>query len=193
MDRFEYLIGLVSLIVGLGLADLATSLHRLIKQRARTKWDALTLATAALAAFTLIWIWYNVWDLRSFPGVGGFWFYLSLLLEMTLLYLAAAASLPDEAELAEGEGRDLTAYLARHRRYIWILFGLFFTSYSLRSVYFVSRDGVFAPQELLWIAMTCIPIVLSVASAFARRRSAQWILLLALSGWAVFSAIGLSI
>lgn len=193
MDRFEYLIGLVSLIVGLGLADLATSLHRLIKQRARTRWDALTLATAALAAFTLIWIWYNVWDLRGFPGVGGFWFYLSLLLEMTLLYLAAAASLPDEAELAEGEGGDLTAYLARHRRYIWILFGLFFTSYSLRSVYFVSRDGVLAPQELLWIALTCIPIALSVTSALARRRVVQWILLIILGGWAVFSAIGLSI
>lgn len=68
MDRFEYLIGLVSLIVGLGLADLATSLHRLIKQRTRTRWDGQTLATAALAAFTLIWIWYNVWDLRRFPG-----------------------------------------------------------------------------------------------------------------------------
>lgn len=193
MDRFEYLIGLVSLIVGLGLADLATSLHRLIKQRARTRWDAQTLVTAALAAFTLIWIWYNVWDLRGFPGVGGFWFYLSLLLEMTLLYLAAAASLPDEAELAEGEGRDMTAYLARHRRYIWILFGLFFTSYTLRSVYFVSRDGVLAPRDLLWIALTCIPIALSVASAHTRRRVVQWILLLALSGWAVFSAIGLSI
>lgn len=193
MDRFEYLIGLVSLIVGLGLADLATSLHRLIKQRTRTRWDALTLATAALAAFTLIWIWYNVWDLRNFPGVGGFWFYLSLLLEMTLLYLAAAASLPDEAEFAEGEGRDLTAYLARHRRYIWTLFGLFFTSYSLRSLYFVSRDNVLAPQELLWIAMTCIPIALSVASALARRRVVQWVLLLVLSGWAVFSAIGLNI
>lgn len=193
MDRFEYLIGLVSLIVGLGLADLATSLHRLIKQRTRTRWDGQTLATAALAAFTLIWIWYNVWDLRRFPGVGGFWFYLSLLLEMTLLYLAAAASLPDEAELADGEGRDLTAYLARHRRYIWTLFALFFTSYALRSLYFASRDGVLAPQELLWIALTCIPIALSVASALARRRAVQWILLLALSGWALFSAIGLSI
>lgn len=193
MDRFEYLIGLVSLIVGLGLADLATSLHRLIKQRARVKWDALALATAGFAGFMQVWIWYNVWDLKGFSGVGGFWFYLSLLLEMTLLFLAAAACLPDESELAEGEGRDLTAYLARHRRYIWILFALFFTSYDLRVVYFASRHGTISLPALLWIALMTLPIALCVASALSRRRAIQWGLLAVLIGLAAASAIGLTI
>lgn len=193
MDRFEYLIGLVSLIVGLGLADLATSLHRLIKQRARVKWDALALATAGFAGFMQVWIWYNIWDLKSFSGVGGFWFYLSLLMEMGLLFLATAACLPDEAELAEGEGRDLTAYLARHRRYLWILFALFFTSYDLRVVYFASRNGVVSPRELIWIAAMALPIALCVASALARRRAIQWGLLAVLIGLAVASAMGQTI
>ena len=193
MDRFEYLIGLVSLIVGLGLADLATSLHRLIKQRARVKWDALALATAGFAGFLQVWIWYNIWDLKAFPGVGGFWFYLSLLVEMGLLFLATAACLPDEAELAEGEGRDLTAYLAQHRRYIWTLFSLFFTSYALRSVYFISRHAVFQTREMLWIALICLPVALCVTSALARRRATQWGLLAVLIGLASVSAIGLTI
>jgi len=193
MDRFEYLIGLVSLIVGLGLADLATSLHRLIKQRARVKWDALALATAGFAGFMQVWIWYNIWDLKGFQGVGGFWFYLSLLMEMGLLFLATAACLPDEAELAEGEGLDLTAYLARHRRYIWILFSLFFTSYALRFVYFASRHGVLTPRELIYIAVLCIPVVLCVASAMVRRRAIQWALMVILIGLAAASAIGMTI
>lgn len=40
MDRFEYAVGLISLIVGLALADISVSLHRPLKHRAEVRWDA---------------------------------------------------------------------------------------------------------------------------------------------------------
>src|SRR3546814_2648487 len=69
MDRFEYAIGLISIIVGLGLADLAMSLHRLLKQRERVRWDWVALATAGFAGFSLIRMWYQLWTVRDFPEV----------------------------------------------------------------------------------------------------------------------------
>lgn len=46
MDRFEYAIGLMSIIVGLGLANLAMSLHRVLKHRMQVRWDGLAVVTA---------------------------------------------------------------------------------------------------------------------------------------------------
>lgn len=184
MDRFEYLIGLISLIVGLGLADIATSLHRLIRHRSSVRWDWIALATAAFAAVTMVWIWYNIWDLRDFAGVDGFVFYLTLLAEMFLLFLAAAACLPDERESDARKGWDLSAYYDRTHGYIWTLMALFHASYLLRWIYFAGLSGPLleamtkrAPGMLLVTGTTA----LCVALIFARGRRWQWALLIILT------------
>jgi hypothetical protein len=104
MDRFEYAIGLMSIIVGLGLAALAMSLHRLLKHRAQVRWDGLAMGTAAFAAFTLVRMWYQLWALRNLAEVTNLMFYISLILEMFLVFLAAAAALPDESDPARNAG-----------------------------------------------------------------------------------------
>lgn len=184
MDRFEYLIGLVSLIVGLGLADIATSLHRLIKHRSRVRWDGLALATAAFAAVTMVWIWYNIWSLRDFAGTGGFLFYLTLLIEMFLLFLAAAACLPDESELSEPDGWNLTAYYTRSHGYIWTMLALFHTSFLIRWIYLAVGYGL-TTRSLLehWaeVLMMLAPVALCVALIFARGRRLQWGMLVVLT------------
>ena len=186
MDRFEYLIGLISLIVGLGLADIAISMHRLIKQRAVVRWDPLALTTTAVAAVTMVWIWFNLWDLRGLREFGTFWFYLTVIIEMFLLFLAAAAVLPDEKELESEDGLNLTAYYGRNRTYIWIMLGLFHAAYATRWVYFLS-DNILAGQApvmqtLLGLAYVLSPIALCFALAYTRRSVHQWLLIFALIG-----------
>ena len=59
MNPFEYLLPLISVIVGLSITDLATSLHRLLRARRRVEWDWLPLATALLALLMVLNAW---WD-----------------------------------------------------------------------------------------------------------------------------------
>ncbi|WGM30432.1 hypothetical protein [Brevundimonas sp. NIBR11] len=184
MDRFEYLIGLVSLIVGLGLADIAISLHRLIKHRSRVRWDGLAMATAAFAAVTMVWIWYNIWSLRDFTGTGGFLFYLTLLIEMFLLFLAAAACLPDESELSEPGGWDLTAYYARSHGYIWTVMALFHASYLIHWIYLGVGYGLtmrLMLEHWAQVLMTLAPVAICAALIFASARRLQWGLLVVLT------------
>ena len=54
MDRFEYAIGLISLISGLALADIAVSLHRLIKHRHEGRWDLSAILAVTPVVFTII-------------------------------------------------------------------------------------------------------------------------------------------
>jgi len=53
MSQLEYLIALVSIIVGLGLTDLARSLRELVRPGREVRWHWLPLAWAAIA-FTVI-------------------------------------------------------------------------------------------------------------------------------------------
>lgn len=188
MDRFEYAIGLMSIIVGLGLADLAMSLHRLLKHRVQVRWDGLAIATAAYAAYTLIRMWYALWTVREVAGLTNLYFYISLILEMFLLFLAAAAALPDDSDPVD-ERWDLRAYHQHHGRYIWMLFALFQVSFLGHLVYFVNAAGPEeSPPAWLW-ALACAPLAIFCALLAIRSRRWQAVLLGAVfaldltSGW----------
>ncbi|HEU4812929.1 MAG TPA: hypothetical protein VFS99_01700 [Xanthomonadaceae bacterium] len=176
MDRFEYAIGLMSIIVGLGLADLAMSLHRLLKHRMQVKWDGLAVGTAIYAAFTLVRMWYQLWTVRDLTEVTSLFFYLGLILEMFLVFLAAAATLPDESDPVH-ERWDLRAYYDRHRRYIWGLFVLFQLSYLGHALYFTQA---FAGQGIPFAALlrfVLAPLAIYVALVSVRSRRLQAALL----------------
>ena len=53
----EHWATLVSIIIGLGIADLLVNLHRLIHAGKRVDWDALPLVWATVA---LLWL-FNYW------------------------------------------------------------------------------------------------------------------------------------
>ena len=40
---FEFALGLFSVLIGLAIADVAASFHRLMRARPRVRWDPLTL------------------------------------------------------------------------------------------------------------------------------------------------------
>jgi len=133
MGPFDYAVGLISIIVGLALADVASSLHKLLRRRHSVRWDGRVILSVAYVLLKITGMWFAVWSIRGVKEVLWFPFYLSLFLEFMLLFLVCAACLPDE----EAEGRDLAAFYQNNRRYLWSLFALFQISYFLHWIYFV--------------------------------------------------------
>jgi hypothetical protein len=165
MDRFEYAMGLISLLVGLGLADIAISTHRLIKLRS-SRWDTLAVAVAVYIAFTIVRLWYDIWAIRGNPDATGFWFYISLIAEVFVLFLLAAAALPFD----EKEETDLKVYYAGHQRYIWSLFALFQLSYLGHWLYFLGARNAVTLTGAAWVLA---PLAIYVAMIFIRNRRVQ--------------------
>ena len=169
MTPFQYVLPLVSVLVGLALADLAVSLHRLLRARRRVQWDWLPLATAALAALTSFYLWwafYNSQDDTFYRTLGGF---LPFAAQLVVLFLVNAAALPDE--VPDG-GIDLRAFYDANGPYFWSLYaGLIFLliahSAGAYAVGYVP-GGVRAAAGM---ALSALPLIaLCVALALFRRR-----------------------
>lgn len=133
MDRFEYAVGLFSIIVGLALGDIGSSLHRLIKQRGEVRWDPLAMLTVAYVVLLLLTMWYDLWSIRGFGGTTSFWFLLTLLGELFVLFLLAAGSLPDEPH----EGNDLVAFYDKQQTHLWVLLLIFQAAFAAHWLYFL--------------------------------------------------------
>lgn len=135
MHAYEYMVGLFTIIIGLAVVDLATSFHRLMRIRTTLRWDPLTLLAAAFALMLSITMWFKLWSVRAFPVIGDYLFTLSLCMEYLLLFLIAAACLPDEPE----PGIDLRRFYAGNRRYLWGLVVLYQLFNIGHAVYFYTH------------------------------------------------------
>ncbi|MBC8451106.1 MAG: hypothetical protein H8D72_00190 [Planctomycetes bacterium] len=122
MSPFEYILPLVSVLVGLAIADLAVSLHRLLRARGRVQWDWLPLAAALLAVMAVLevwWLFYGLQEATTFNSLGGF---LPMTAQLILLFLLNAAALPDDVP---DEGLDLRAFYVANSPYFWTLYGAY--------------------------------------------------------------------
>jgi hypothetical protein len=113
----EYLLGLILIISGLAISDLVVSLHGVLLNAKRVKWDWLALLAAAYIFLMIV----NSWGL-SFQSFRGddvnppLWQFLELLGQIIPLYLAARAVLPDQVP---SEGIDLAEHYASVSLYFW--------------------------------------------------------------------------
>jgi len=130
---FEYSLGLFAVLIGIAVADIAMSFHRLLRHRSTVKWDPLTLLSALYALLMAVCMWFDIWGVRHFDATRTFPFYLTIIAALTVLFLVAAASLPDES----GDSNDLREYYATNRRYIWSLVALFQLIYVGQGFYFM--------------------------------------------------------
>ncbi|MEQ7154565.1 hypothetical protein [Brevundimonas aurifodinae] len=192
MDRFEYATGLMSIIAGLALADLATSAHRLVKTGNRLVWDTLAVASAGYVAFTLIRMWFALWGVRAFEGLTGLWFYLSLILEMFVLFLAAAVALPDERDVPVEGPVDLAGYYNKHRTYLWLLLAVFQLAFGAHALFFQwsMHGGPGGPPLWAWALFVGGPLVIYLALATLPSRRGQGALLVAVACLEVFASLG---
>ena len=166
---FEYALGLFAVLIGLAVADIATSFHRLVRSKAPVVWDPLALLAALYALCTAVGMWFDIWGVRNFTATRHFFFYLSLVASLFVLFLIAAASLPDEA----GEANDLREYYARNRRYFWTLVALFQFGYLAHGLYFV---GLPLPHEHIArpLIQMAAPLVVSLSLVGVKMRAAHY-------------------
>lgn len=117
MSAFEYTSVLASIIIGLALVDVLVSLNRLIRAGKAVKWHWAAPAATILVVLTVIQIWWALYRPEDASiSIGQF---LPLFVELVILFLLAAAALPDEVP---AEGVDLKAYYHRNGPYFWGLF-----------------------------------------------------------------------
>ena len=166
---FEFALGLFSVLIGLSIADVATSLHRLIRKHDLVRWDPLALLAALFALLMAIGMWFDLWGIRNATSVRHFFLYLVLVASFFVLFLLAAASLPDEVSGPV----DLRSYYERNRRYFWSLVCIFQIIYAALGVHFLAPVVKLLPRsELLitalqWGLLILIPAALMVVRARA--------------------------
>lgn len=117
MSAFEYTSVMASIIIGLALVDVLVSLNRLIRAGGLVRWHWAAPVASALVVLTLIQVWWSLYSPQDTGiTIGQF---LPLLVEQVVLFLLAAAALPDEVP---SDGVDLKAYYDRNGPYFWSLF-----------------------------------------------------------------------
>lgn len=117
---FSYLSAFITIVLAVAFADMAASLHRLLRARKRVKWHPLPLAVALFVLLTLATVFFELWNLTRIEHVS--YFQLVWLLAPQFVYfLAASAALPDKVP---DEGLDLLAWYMGERRYLMAVFGL---------------------------------------------------------------------
>ncbi len=65
MSLTGFMLAFTGIIIGLGVADLLTSFHKLLRASGRVRWDWLTLLYAAYMLFGMIVFW---WWQFGYPG-----------------------------------------------------------------------------------------------------------------------------
>ena len=170
---FEYATGLFAVLIGLAVVDLATSFHRLLRSSTRVRWDPLALMAALYALCLVVAMWFDLWGVRHFDATRGFFFYLSFIAEFLVLFLVAAASLPDQP----AEGTDLREYYEHTRRYLWTLLVIFQALYVADGVYFSRGESARIPHWALVLlnVLMLLPLVISVVLMLAKSRAVHYV------------------
>jgi hypothetical protein len=182
MSLVERVAVLVAIVLGLALAELGTSLHRLMRAGNRVRWDWMSPALALLMLLEAVQFWWlsqtwyaNATELRLIE-------FLPRLLILLLIYLLAAAVLPDE--VPEG-GIDLRAFYIETSRYFWALILLLTLGIMIFIIPAAGRSdylGGLARHELL----DCVVLVMAIVALSIRNirvHQAGVVLLLAVTGW----------
>jgi hypothetical protein len=187
---FEFALGLFAVLIGLAIADVATSFHRLLRSPARVHWDPLALLAAAFAIVITVGMWFDLWGIRHATSVRHFFLYLILVALFFVLFLIAAASLPDETS----EGVDLRDFYRRNHKYFWSLVTLFEISYVALGIHFLASviDRIPRAQIVLvagqWVVLIAAPVVLALVRS-RRIHYAGVMLLFAVVFWHYANAV----
>jgi hypothetical protein len=171
VQGFEYALILLSVLVGLGLSDVAASLHKLLGLGRSVRWDGRVIISTALVVETTVRMWFDVWTIRNVSFVLTFGFYLSLVIEFMLLFLLASACLPDEPS----GNCDLGPFYDANSRRFWLLFTLFLTSYFGHWLLFTE----FRAPPIEWF-ITLSPLALAIVLAAFRFRPLHYAVPLAM-------------
>jgi hypothetical protein len=102
---FEHLAVLVSIIVGLGITQLLSGVHRLAQARGRVRLYWLPLVWVALLFVSQVEWWWGVFAMRS-TTAWNFFYFLFVLCSPVALFMASAFVLPEIAPHGEYDLRE---------------------------------------------------------------------------------------
>lgn len=116
----EYVLVFVSLVLGLGVTDVLTSFHKLLRAGGRVRWSPLPVLAAVLVVLLSVMLWWAQFpqDQAQPVTIGEF---LPRFGICVLVFLMAAAVLPDEVP---AQGLDLGDWYLRNRAHFWSLAAL---------------------------------------------------------------------
>ena len=185
MERVQYLTILVSLVIGLGVADLLQSAYRLFQGHRRVRFHWLALAWAAIVFLRVAFFYWDFYRVGLAEAWAAFPAFLYLLATPVLLFLASRNALPDTlpdtlpgslgAPEAPGTAKtlDLEAYYFERPRGFFVVLALsalsqagitFFLGIGflhLRPLVFLTEVAVFA--ALAWSRDRRLHAALTVA------------------------------
>jgi O-antigen/teichoic acid export membrane protein len=178
MEAFDYAMGLVSIVVGIAISDLALSFHKLFRHRRTLSWDARTLLAAALTFVVLFSMWFDLWSVHGRPEILNYPFLLSIIVELVLLFLMATAVLPDEPLPND----DLATFYDNNARSIWTFFLLFQISYVGHWLYFKMTSPSYELDHMLerLPEVLMVPVAAGALVLMPRRRMLHLILITSL-------------
>jgi len=170
MTRFEYAAIFYGFVVGLALQNILSSVHKLLEAGRRVRWHWMAPATALYAAILTLgsfWTWWLKRDENH--GQRTFLTFLLTAAALSLLFLACAATLPDEVP---EQGFDLRKYYFENQRRFWSLYAATFALNSLTWAIALVQSG-FAPQflraDLPLLVGNLVGVGLGLVSMYVRK------------------------
>lgn len=172
MDISAYWATLVSIIIGLGLADVLVNFHRLLAERDRVRWDALPLIWTLSVLVLLLNYWWASALNRDGSGSADTAAEFGLAATVPiLLFLVCASALP--RRLPAAGMLDMRSEWERQRKLFATLFLLYMVSNW--------AVAIFAYGGVGWDIQTVLRAVVTVVVAsllFVRSRSWNWVVAL---------------
>lgn len=123
MPVFDYLGVLISIVLGLGITRMLTWMGRIIKDRSGIRLYTPYLLWFALLFFTIVQVWWGLWNWRRIEQFYFFSFLYLAIVPMVLLYVLAELMVPD---VRSDESVDLEAYYFAQQRNFFSLFVVFY-------------------------------------------------------------------
>lgn len=155
----------MAVVLGLAISDLAVSLNRLLEAGERIRWGWLAPLAAVVTLLKIVTQWWAWFDAMAIARSVTFEIYLGVLASALLLFLLAAAALPDR--LDDGPF-DLALYYDRVCRRYWLLFA---AQWVLSTVVSIWAQMAIEGAKLAAFSPVYLIVPAAVALAFIRTRA----------------------
>lgn len=160
----------MTVILGLALTQVASSLHKLLLAGRRVAWAAEPILLTVLVSLIIVMTWLSSWTARNETSVA-YWQIFTQILTLLILYFAAASCLPEPD--ACDERVDIYAYYDRTRV---LSFGSLFSAYF---IYLANSLLSYGQPKLGFVTLGSVLYLGAYAALIFIR--ARWFNILALS------------
>ena len=171
----EYLIIFAAILIGLAVADLSLSLHRLLRQGRDIKWHPIVPITGFIVLCLILNLWWGLYNGLSDAREMGFLVFLPTVFMLLTLFLLSAAVFPDE-KLEKG-GSLLDFYLG-NRTQFWGLFATYLLLANV-SMFIVGYQREWELVQYLQSGtLNMVWMALCIGLMFSKRMLFHWVVVI---------------